>query len=103
MLYAACARAALAQGFDEVQTFILKSESGVSLTAAGWIEDQDYERKGESDWDCDARPRRPADERNAGPKRRFFKPLSPAARAHSQQMVARWKAQGSLEFSEVRA
>jgi hypothetical protein len=36
MLYAACARAAEAMGYESIQTFILESESGVSLKAAGW-------------------------------------------------------------------
>jgi|ERR1017187_5633184 hypothetical protein len=36
LLYSACARAAEAMGFDSIQTFILDSESGVSLKAAGW-------------------------------------------------------------------
>jgi hypothetical protein len=35
-LYSAAARAADALGYAEIQTFILKSESGVSLRAAGW-------------------------------------------------------------------
>lgn len=35
-LYGACARAAFALGYARVQTYILKSESGVSLKAAGW-------------------------------------------------------------------
>lgn len=35
-LYAACARAARELGYEEIETFILDSESGVSLKAAGW-------------------------------------------------------------------
>jgi len=35
-LYSACARAAGAMGYERIQTFILNSEPGVSLTAAGW-------------------------------------------------------------------
>ncbi len=35
-LYGASARAARAMGFDKIQTFILESESGTSLRAAGW-------------------------------------------------------------------
>ena len=35
-LYAASARIAREMGFDRIQTFILESESGVSLRAAGW-------------------------------------------------------------------
>lgn len=36
MLYGACARAAKAMGFDSIQTYILESEPGTSLRAAGW-------------------------------------------------------------------
>ena len=35
-LYAQCARAAQAMGFAKIQTFILDSEPGTSLKAAGW-------------------------------------------------------------------
>lgn len=36
LLYAQCARAAEAMGFAKIQTFILDSEPGTSLKAAGW-------------------------------------------------------------------
>ena len=36
MLYGAAARAAQAMGYHKVITYILESESGVSLRAAGW-------------------------------------------------------------------
>lgn len=36
-LYSKCARIAKEMGFSKIQTFILESESGVSLKAAGWI------------------------------------------------------------------
>lgn len=35
-LYGACAKIAREMGFDRIQTYILDSESGVSLRAAGW-------------------------------------------------------------------
>ena len=35
-LYSAAARAARAMGYDRIITYILESESGVSLKAAGW-------------------------------------------------------------------
>jgi len=35
-LYAAAARAAQAMGFSKIQTYILESESGISLKASGW-------------------------------------------------------------------
>lgn len=38
-LYASAARIAKEMGYNEIQTFILESESGVSLLAAGWTLD----------------------------------------------------------------
>lgn len=35
-LYAACARRAKAEGYEKIVTFILQSEPGTSLKAAGW-------------------------------------------------------------------
>lgn len=35
-LYSACARVAREMGFEKIQTYILASEPGTSLTAAGW-------------------------------------------------------------------
>ncbi len=35
-LYAACARVAGAMGYRRIQTFLLASETGISLRAAGW-------------------------------------------------------------------
>ena len=37
ILYAASARVAYEMGFDKIQTYILDSETGTSLTAAGWV------------------------------------------------------------------
>lgn len=37
-LYAACARICREMGFDKIQTYILESEPGTSLIAAGWIQ-----------------------------------------------------------------
>lgn len=37
MLYAAAARAGRALGFKRIQTYILESETGVTLRAAGWV------------------------------------------------------------------
>lgn len=36
LLYAAAARAAMAMGYDKIQTYILATEPGTSLRAAGW-------------------------------------------------------------------
>lgn len=38
-LYSAAARAAKELGYEKIQTFILASESGTSLVAAGWSYD----------------------------------------------------------------
>jgi hypothetical protein len=53
-LYGAAARAAFALGFMRIGTYILKSEPGTSLTAAGWI--LMGEVKGRS-WSRPSRPR----------------------------------------------
>jgi len=39
ILYAAAARVAREMGYRKIQTYILASESGVSLTASGWIKE----------------------------------------------------------------
>jgi hypothetical protein len=36
MLYGACARVAKSMGYCKIQTYILNSESGISLKATGW-------------------------------------------------------------------
>jgi hypothetical protein len=41
MLYQAAARTAKEMGFDAIQTYILASEPGTSLKAAGWIKTGD--------------------------------------------------------------
>ena len=53
-LYGAAARAAFALGYRRVGTYILASEPGTSLNAAGWR--QIGEVKGRS-WSCQTRPR----------------------------------------------
>ena len=77
MLYAAAARAAAAMGYSEIQTFILQSESGVSLTAAGWIEDTERKSKG-GDWNRPSRGGRRLDQPQEA-KRRFYKVLNKRA------------------------
>jgi hypothetical protein len=55
MLYGASARAALdTKGFRRILTYILASEDGASLRAAGW--ERLWDTKGGS-WDCPSRPR----------------------------------------------
>lgn len=53
-LYGASARAAFALGFKRIGTYILASEPGTSLSAAGWR--QIAEVRGRS-WSCPSRPR----------------------------------------------
>jgi hypothetical protein len=53
-LYGACVRAAFALGFKRIGTYILASEPGTSLIAAGWR--QIAEVRGRS-WSCPSRPR----------------------------------------------
>lgn len=53
-LYGAAARASFALGFKRIGTYILASESGTSLSAAGWR--QIGEVRGRS-WSCASRPR----------------------------------------------
>lgn len=53
-LYGASARAAFALGFKRIGTYILASEPGTSLSAAGWR--MIGEVRGRS-WSCPSRPR----------------------------------------------
>lgn len=54
MLYAACRRAAKALGYRRIITYILATEPGTSLKAAGW---QCLGPAGGGDWNCPSRPR----------------------------------------------
>jgi hypothetical protein len=47
-LYGAAARAGKALGYERIQTFILASEPGTSLRAAGWMKDKDV--RGTDGW-----------------------------------------------------
>lgn len=72
LLYSACARAADAMGFMSIQTFILESEPGISLVAAGW------ELVGKSDggnWNNRVRSGRRTDQ-PLGPKTKWRRVLS---------------------------
>ena len=53
-LYGAAARAAFALGYDRIGTYILKSEPGTSLTAAGW---RLIGERGGGSWSVPSRPR----------------------------------------------
>jgi len=53
-LYAAAAREAKRRGYGKIITYILESENGASLRAAGWI--YEVPVRGHS-WNCSSRPR----------------------------------------------
>ncbi len=55
-LYSACARAGKALGYQRIQTYILETEDGASLKAAGWT---DEGQAGGGQWKhTDGKPRR---------------------------------------------
>ncbi len=54
MLYGAAWRAARALGYRKLITYTLKSESGISMKAAGWT---CIGEAGGGSWNCKARPR----------------------------------------------
>lgn len=69
ILYAAVARICKEMGFLRVQTFILDTEAGTSLKAAGWK----FDRLSEGgDWNCPSRGGRRTDQPQV-PKQRWFK------------------------------
>lgn len=70
LLYGAAARAAKAMGYERIYTYILASESGDSLRAAGWIRDR--ESPGGS-WSVASRPRQ--DKHPLEPKVRWVRIL----------------------------
>ena len=72
-LYAACARAAEAMGFDKIQTYILDTENGVTLKAAGWTLE---EASTGGSWDRVSRGR--TDKAPLNPKQRWAKMLGGA-------------------------
>lgn len=53
-LYGACARAAFALGFTRIGTYVLKSEGGGSVRAAGW---KLIGERGGGSWTTPSRPR----------------------------------------------
>jgi hypothetical protein len=57
MLYGAAARAARAMGFEVIQTYIYKRETGISLRAAGWQFVRDAHPSGRSNGRSDGQPR----------------------------------------------
>jgi len=69
-LYGAAARAAGAMGYDRIQTFILDSEPGTSLVAAGWRKTADIPAS--EQWDSRAGRR---NDQPRGAKQRWTKTL----------------------------
>jgi len=57
ILYAACARAGRELGYTKIQTYILETEPGTSLRAAGWEKEADTAG---GSWDTPSRPRQSA-------------------------------------------
>ena len=70
-LYSAAARIGKEMGYQHIQTFILESESGVSLKAAGWKFEKD---SGGGDWTRESKPNRRQDQPQ-GRKQRWGKDL----------------------------
>lgn len=54
-LYSRAARIAKELGYKKIITYILETESGASIKAAGW--QHDGMTKGNRSWDCPSRPR----------------------------------------------
>jgi hypothetical protein len=70
-LYSASARVAREMGFLKIQTYILDSESGISLRAAGWSKETDTSG---GQWVHTAGPRRT--DQPTVPKQRWAKVLA---------------------------
>jgi opacity protein-like surface antigen len=72
LLYAAAARAGAAMGYRRIQTYVLNTESGTSLRAAGWTDEGEA---GGGQWKhTDGRPRRT--DQPTEMKRRWAKTLT---------------------------
>lgn len=71
-LYSACARVAKEMGFNRIQTYILESESGVSLKSSGWHKECDTAG---GDWNHSWRKGRRVDQ-PMEPKQRWAKVLN---------------------------
>lgn len=59
MLYGAAAKAGKCLGYKKIQTYILESEPGTSLKAAGWIKENTVIGR---DWNCPSRTGRRTDQ-----------------------------------------
>lgn len=69
-LYGATARAAKSLGYSKIQTFILETESGVSLRAAGWVRSEEISDGGDG-W-------------HSRPGRRHDQPETPKIKWHKE-------------------
>ena len=72
-LYAAAARVAKELGYEKIQTFILESETGVSLKASGWVFEG---TSGGGDWNGATRRGRRTDQPMCA-KQRWARVLNP--------------------------
>lgn len=72
LLYAAAARAGKALGYWKIQTYILNTEPGTSLLAAGWVMEATTQAKS---WVTAKRPNRRTDQPTC-PKQRWAKILN---------------------------
>lgn len=70
-LYSAAARIGKEMGYKRIQTFILDTENGTSLKAAGWIFEQS---SAGGDWTRQSKPNRRQDQPQC-PKQRWAKEL----------------------------
>ena len=71
ILYAAAARGAKELGYERIQTFLLATEPGTSVLAAGWTFDG---CSGGGDWTRVSKPNRRQDQPQ-GPKHRYSRKL----------------------------
>lgn len=67
-LYGRCARIAKDMGYLRIITYILSSEGGASLRAAGWTFDG---AAGGGDWSCQSRPRETIDLTLFGERKKY--------------------------------
>lgn len=79
-LYGACSRVARDMGADGILTYIHSDETGVSLKAAGWVQDRATEG---GEWSRKSRPRKGA--LDALPKWRWWAPWSKAIKTSTTE------------------
>lgn len=82
-LYAAAARVGKELGYEKIQTFILDTESGISLRASGWVMDG---VSGGGSWTRDSKPDRRQDQPQ-NPKQRWMKRLQNEVKRKNLDLV----------------